>query len=204
MVYCPRCETTHRVRIPERIVTESPTFPVRYSYLHGDPRFILTLYVDKQFTVRGTEVSDWGNLDSALELGPAAGAGAIQDIGSLFSDSTRFLALLAAHSITAFKFTRGSTVIKRYVDVSHTAGRALKRFFDRWRVFSQFPESECVHTYFFQVDALWFAGKVDGAFRLDLVVAAMPNLGAFHASLEAMMAELKGEFLARECWGAST
>ncbi len=58
-VMCPKCHVEHKISIDSNIITRSLRFPVKYAFIHGEPKFILTLFIDRQFQIRGIEVSEY-------------------------------------------------------------------------------------------------------------------------------------------------
>jgi len=58
--HCPKCKTTHTVKIPKNISKERTRFPFPYAFLHsseGELQDLLTIaYLDMQLQIRGVDV----------------------------------------------------------------------------------------------------------------------------------------------------
>lgn len=57
-VDCPACNRGVDVTITVAIVDNASHYPVSHAHLHGSPPHVLTVYIDRQYHVRGTEVSE--------------------------------------------------------------------------------------------------------------------------------------------------
>jgi len=55
-VFCKLCDATITVEVPLNLVENASHFPVEYAAIHGAPAHGLTLYFDRQFNLRGTEI----------------------------------------------------------------------------------------------------------------------------------------------------
>jgi len=56
--FCHGCQQDIQVKLPKAIVENAHSYPVSHAYLHGNPAHVLILYVDRQYLVRGTELSE--------------------------------------------------------------------------------------------------------------------------------------------------
>jgi hypothetical protein len=56
--YCHSCRKEITVPIQKVIVTEAQSYPVSHAHLHGQPAHVLILYIDREFLIRGTELSE--------------------------------------------------------------------------------------------------------------------------------------------------
>ena len=61
-VFCQKCKKNLEVEIDSSIVENAPYLPVPYAYVHGDPLHILIIYLDRDFKVRGTDLSEYVNI----------------------------------------------------------------------------------------------------------------------------------------------
>jgi predicted hydrocarbon binding protein len=58
-IYCPLCKAEVSFTIPDTAVQDDTKhFPVPFQYIHGDPAHNLTLYLDKQFKIRGKDFGE--------------------------------------------------------------------------------------------------------------------------------------------------
>ncbi|MHA1339126.1 MAG: V4R domain-containing protein [Promethearchaeota archaeon] len=64
--FCKSCNTNIKFKLPEKILEGKTSFPVTYRYIHGNPIHSVTVYVDKDFKIRGIEHGD--SLDLSKEL----------------------------------------------------------------------------------------------------------------------------------------
>lgn len=55
---CNVCNKNHIIRIKKKLIENSPSFPVSYLYIHGNPKIFTTLYIDSKFKIRGVEILD--------------------------------------------------------------------------------------------------------------------------------------------------
>lgn len=56
--FCDSCQKNIEVSIQKLIVNEAESYPVSHAHLHGQPPHVLVLYIDREFLVRGTELSE--------------------------------------------------------------------------------------------------------------------------------------------------
>lgn len=55
---CNVCNRNHTLRIKKKLIKNSPSFPVSYLYIHGNPKIFTTLYIDANGKIRGVEMLD--------------------------------------------------------------------------------------------------------------------------------------------------
>jgi len=55
---CKICEQKIEFNIPENFLDDKNYFPAPFRYVHGKPMHSVTLYLDKQYNIRGTEFGD--------------------------------------------------------------------------------------------------------------------------------------------------
>ncbi len=56
--YCERCKAYIAIELPANIVQKQAVYPFPYSYIHGNPAHVLTIYLDQDLVERGHEISD--------------------------------------------------------------------------------------------------------------------------------------------------
>jgi hypothetical protein len=56
--FCHGCRKDINVTVPKAIIDNALSYPVSHAHLHGNPAHILILYVDSQYHIRGTELSE--------------------------------------------------------------------------------------------------------------------------------------------------
>lgn len=121
-VYCKKCQKDHTIEIDRSIVEDSPFHPVKYSYIHGDPeKIILTLYIDKNFKVRGTEISEFFAMDRS-------------DIDDILSDKSNSLKALQPEQVYGLLFTNEGKTVKEYLDPEWSTDFKLRNLPKIWRV----------------------------------------------------------------------
>jgi hypothetical protein len=52
------------------VIDNAKAFPVSHLHLHGDPPHGLTLYIDRHYGVRGTEISEGVTIEKQKEIAP--------------------------------------------------------------------------------------------------------------------------------------
>jgi hypothetical protein len=57
-IYCQSCKRNVEISVVPEIIDKSDTFPVSHAHLHGNPPHVITVYLDRQLNIRGSEVSD--------------------------------------------------------------------------------------------------------------------------------------------------
>lgn len=58
-VWCPKCRANISINVDTKIVENSSYYPVPYAYVHGEPLHILIIYLDRDFKVRGADLSEY-------------------------------------------------------------------------------------------------------------------------------------------------
>ena len=56
--YCEKCKAYIAIDVPPNIIQRQTVFPFPYSYVHGDPAHVITIYLDQDLVERGHEVSE--------------------------------------------------------------------------------------------------------------------------------------------------
>jgi len=56
--YCEKCKAYIAIDVPPNIIQRQTVFPFPYSYVHGDPSHVITIYLDQDLVERGHEVSE--------------------------------------------------------------------------------------------------------------------------------------------------
>ena len=56
--FCERCKAYIAIEIKPDVIERHNVFPFPYSYVHGNPAHILTIYLDQDLVERGHEVSE--------------------------------------------------------------------------------------------------------------------------------------------------
>ncbi|MHA1871686.1 MAG: hypothetical protein ACTSXF_12125 [Promethearchaeota archaeon] len=68
-VYCSTCKKKITIKVDYSKRDEAKRFPFEYVYIHGEPKHAITIYLDKDMQVRGTEILNNLNLDE-IGIGP--------------------------------------------------------------------------------------------------------------------------------------
>jgi len=56
--YCEKCKAYIAIDVPPDTIQRQTVFPFPYSYIHGDPTHVITIYLDQDLVERGHEVSE--------------------------------------------------------------------------------------------------------------------------------------------------
>ncbi len=56
--YCEKCKAYIAIDVPPEVIERQNVFPFPYSYVHGDPAHVITIYLDQDLVERGHEVSE--------------------------------------------------------------------------------------------------------------------------------------------------
>ena len=56
--YCEKCKAYIAIDVPPDIIKRQNVFPFPYSYVHGEPAHVITIYLDQDLVERGHEVSE--------------------------------------------------------------------------------------------------------------------------------------------------
>jgi len=62
-IYCQGCKRDVDVSVATEVVDKADTFPVSHAHLHGNPPHVITVYLDRQLNVRGSEVTDTATVE---------------------------------------------------------------------------------------------------------------------------------------------
>jgi len=68
--FCHSCNKDIIVPIQKVIVSEAESYPVSHAHLHGHPPHVLILYVDSDFLIRGTELSETVSIERQRKTTP--------------------------------------------------------------------------------------------------------------------------------------
>ncbi|MEM2637637.1 MAG: hypothetical protein QXL15_04760 [Candidatus Korarchaeota archaeon] len=63
-VFCQKCNNNLNIELETSIVENAPYLPVPYAYVHGEPLHILIIYLDRDFKVRGTDLSEYVSIQA--------------------------------------------------------------------------------------------------------------------------------------------
>ncbi|MFX1475848.1 MAG: hypothetical protein ACFFCO_10295 [Promethearchaeota archaeon] len=69
-IFCRTCQAEIEVTIHRPVIDNATAFPVSHLHLHGNPPHGLTLYIDRHYGVRGTEVSEAVTIERQKEVAP--------------------------------------------------------------------------------------------------------------------------------------
>lgn len=72
--YCEKCKAYIAIDVSPDIIQRQTVFPFPYSYVHGEPSHVITIYLDQDLVERGHEVSEIhaGNQVDVSESQPGA------------------------------------------------------------------------------------------------------------------------------------
>lgn len=56
--YCEKCKAYIAIDVPPDTIDRQNVFPFPYSYIHGEPTHVITIYLDQDLVERGHEVSE--------------------------------------------------------------------------------------------------------------------------------------------------
>ena len=56
--YCEKCKAYIAIDVPPDTIQRQTVFPFPYSYVHGEPNHVITIYLDQDLVERGHEVSE--------------------------------------------------------------------------------------------------------------------------------------------------
>jgi hypothetical protein len=68
--FCHSCKKDIDVPIQKVIVSEAEAYPVSHAHLHGQPPHVLVLYIDREFLIRGTELSETVTIERQRKTTP--------------------------------------------------------------------------------------------------------------------------------------
>ncbi len=171
-VMCPKCHVEHKISIDSNIITRSLRFPVKYAFIHGEPKFILTLFIDRQFQIRGIEVSEY------LEMQR-------EDLDRILDDNrSNTLKDLSAAQIFVLIFIKKGEIIRKYSNGKSGILVDIRRFQKLWKIGNEFSGNKNADEYFLKFSDYWVAGIRFESCELNLVVA--PNIDVDRLSTQLM------------------
>ena len=56
--FCHGCQMDITVTVHKAVIDNANSYPVSHAHVHGEPPHVLVVYVDRQYLVRGTELSE--------------------------------------------------------------------------------------------------------------------------------------------------
>jgi hypothetical protein len=65
---CPVCKDTIKIDVQKNLIENTERFPFEYVHIHANPPHGLTLYIDKNWAIRGMEI--FKNINVALRDAP--------------------------------------------------------------------------------------------------------------------------------------
>jgi len=164
-IMCPKCHVDHTISFDRSVITNSTRFPVKYAYLHGEPKFVLTLFIDRNFQVRGIEVSEY------LEMQR-------EDLDKILDENkSNTLKDLTANQIYVLIFTKKGEIVRKYANARAGIAADIRRFQKIWKIGSEFSaQSTAADEYFLKFNDYWVAGVRFDDCELNLVVAPEVDL----------------------------
>jgi hypothetical protein len=166
-IYCKKCKNDHTIKIDANFLDGKTNFPVKYSYLHKDPRFIMTLFIDKQFKVRGIETSDYYDPHQEDDT-------IISTLCERFDDNYNIIAEL---DILNLRFSFNGRTIKEYLETSWKTGIEVKKIMKNHHFIRN---NLNFNEYYFQYEDYWFAGTAHSKFLLEIVVSSKTGIESLH------------------------
>ena len=70
LIFCKTCQTEIEVTIHRAVIDNAKSYPIGHLHLHGNPPHGLTLYIDRHYGVRGTELSEALTIEKPKEIAP--------------------------------------------------------------------------------------------------------------------------------------
>lgn len=68
--FCHKCQHDIYISLPKVIIDNAHSYPVSHAHLHGNPPHVLVVYVDRQYLIRGTELSETVTVERARKTTP--------------------------------------------------------------------------------------------------------------------------------------
>ncbi len=171
-VTCPKCHVEHKISIDSNIITKSSRFPVKYAYIHGEPKFVLTLFIDRNFQIRGIEISEY------LEMQR-------EDLDRILDENrSNTLKDLSVEQIFVLLFTRKGEIVRKYANGRSGILVDVRRFQKLWKIGNEFTGNKNADEYFLKFSDYWVAGIRFDDCELNLVVA--PNVDVDRLSTQLM------------------
>ncbi len=173
-VLCPKCRADHLIPVETSMITNAKRFPVKYAYIHGNPRVILTLYIDHDFNVRAIEVNEFFDMQREE----------LDDI--LTSNKSNTLKDLSTDQILGFVFTNDGSVVRRYVGSSAKIPIFQKAFRGVWKQCNEMANGNGdLAEFFLKFPDYWVAGVRFDTCELNIVVA--PDVDIDRLNTQVMM-----------------
>jgi len=171
-VKCPRCREDHEISIDTYLVTESTHFPVKFAYLHGDPSFVLTIFIDHDFKVRAIEISE------CLEMQR-------EDLAKLLdSNRSNTLKELTSDQMLFLIFTSNGMILRRYASGQRKIPLLWSDFQKMWKMGEKFDiDNKTMDEFFLKFPDYWIAGLRFDVFELDVVVTLEVDLDRLSTQL---------------------
>ncbi len=162
LVMCPKCHVEHKISLDPSIITKSSRFPVKYAYLHGEPKFVLTLFIDRNFQVRGLEISEY------LEMQR-------EDLDRILDENkSNTLKDLSADQIFVLLFLKKGEIVRKYSNSKAGISVDVRRFQKLWKIGDEYSGEKNADEYILKFSDYWVAGIRFDSYELDMVVA--PNV----------------------------
>lgn len=147
---CDTCGKNHTLRINKSMVDNSPSYPVSYLHVHGEPQILTTLYIDAKYRVRGVEVLH--------------GVGIETDEFKKIIDHSKQITLksISPESILGFNLMMGTKSIKLYFKKNYSEMFNYKEIsnimkFSELFVQSNDTSNNCQEIYF-KYPKFWIVG----------------------------------------------
>jgi hypothetical protein len=158
-VNCPRCQEAHEITLDTSLVTESNRFPVKFAYLHGDPSFVLTMFIDRDFQIRGVEISE------CLEMQR-------EDLAKILDDNrSNTLKELTSDQMLFLIFTNNGMVLRKYSSIQEKITLLWSDFQKMWKMSEKFTtENKSMDEFILKYPDFWIAGLRFDTYELDVVV----------------------------------
>jgi hypothetical protein len=68
--FCHGCKSDIKVTVPRVVVDKAHSYPVSHAHLHGDPAHVLIIYIDRQYHIRGSELSETVSVERPAQPQP--------------------------------------------------------------------------------------------------------------------------------------
>lgn len=140
-LFCNQCKFNIQFEIPESVFSEvHEHFPFTFRYIHGNPAHSVTLYIDKNFDIRGREFGDSIQLSNEIidnmfqKRNLDENANSVKIIQSIFNTFTTVIDARVPES-EIIHFNVGQTLGKKFVDlfVSQEEEALLMELSKFWR-----------------------------------------------------------------------
>ena len=68
--FCHGCQREITVTVPKAVIDNAHSYPVSHAHVHGEPPHVLIVYIDRQYLVRGTELSETFTVERPAQTRP--------------------------------------------------------------------------------------------------------------------------------------